>query len=221
MEEPTRSNPIDAVYILGSGSKADDAEILYSVRSLSQYMLDLRDVYIVGSDPGNLPGAIHIEASDKYEQKWQNAYHKTRIACETAEISDTFLLMNDDFFVLNPFVGAEYPFYAHRSGDGGPCGPVNFAIHAPIRINKSFYKQMPFRVESSACKSPRTFFANFYRAPATYTSECIVRPRKTLESCYKQIKDRDFFSISDVTMTNPVMVDFLEELYPLPSPYEN
>ena len=91
---------MDAVYILGSGSLAGNEEIRFSIRSLCENMLDLRNLYIIGEDPGFLHDFEHVVMLDSSKERHVNAYFKVLRACGLPELSDEFLLMNDDFFML-------------------------------------------------------------------------------------------------------------------------
>ena len=211
---------MDAVYILGDGSLANNEEIRYSIRSLEKNMLDLRDIYIVGADPGFLSGIKHISALDTSLQKGQNAFHKITTACTIPELSEEFLLMNDDFFMLEPFTGADFPFFALKGSNGGTCGLHSFHIHAPIRLKKEWYLKMPFDPNSKSCKSPRTFYSNFYKAPPNFCDDFILRAGEGCKDFNLQVKNWRSFSISDSAMLYEPFKKWLDELYPEPSSYE-
>lgn len=211
---------MQAVYILGDGSKAENEEIRYSIRSLEANMLDLEHVFVVGECPDFLGGVTHIEAEDKYEKKWQNAHHKTLVACEHEEIDEQFLLMNDDFFLCEPFMGAEFPFYSKPDTSGGVDGPKSFALHCPIRIVKDFYKQIPLNIDAGGDHSPRTFYANFAKAPPTPMEDCIVREGEGIPDFDEQIAGRQWFTIGDTIMTSEKFRYWLHERWPDATEYE-
>lgn len=211
---------MDVVYILGSGSRANNDEVRYSIRSLESFALDLDTVWIVGERPSFFPEKFHIPAEDSHDEKWKNAFSKTVIAAKDDRVADDFLLMNDDFFMLEPFEAAEYPFYARAGCGGGACGPLDYALHCPIRIRSEWFLAMPFDLTQSVCKSPRTFYANFYNAPPTYANDCIVRPHTDVEQCDIQTKDKNCCSISDKTMLNRLFKEWIDKKFPDPSSYE-
>lgn len=212
---------MDAVYILGTGSLVGDLEILYSVRSLATHMIDLRDVYVVGEKPSDLPGAIHVPAADTSKSKWENAYNKTLEACAIPELSDDFLLMNDDFFILEPFEGAEWPFYSLKNANGGPAGPLSFQVHCPIRLNKDWYSRMPSLVGMPKQFSPRSFYANFYKAPPTMTSDFILRTGEGVPLFDEQTIGWPCFSVSNSAFLSSDFNRWLFALYPNPSRFES
>lgn len=211
---------MDVVYILGTGSLCNNEEIRYSLRALEQNMLDMGKLFIIGEDPGFLKDFTHIPARDIYKQKWQNGYSKIRMAASLAEVSDEFLLMNDDFFMLEPFNGAEFPFYALKGSNGGIDGPNSFHIHSPLRIKKEWYLNMPLELEAKGLHSPRTFYCNFYKAPPTFCEDFILRAAPGCRDFEEQIKGRPCFSIGDNAMLYEPFYNWLKERYPDPSKFE-
>jgi len=205
---------MDAVYILGKGSLVQNAELRYSVRSLVQNMRDLDSVFIVGERVDFLPTALHIPAEDEYPKAWQNALYKTRLACANQQLSTEFLLMNDDFFLTKPFDGADFAYYAREHGNGGSSGRHDFSVHCPMRLNKEFYAAMPLSLDARGDFSPRSFYANYYRAPAKFGGDFVIRSGRRLKQFDEQIGDRGFFSISDGDMLDPDFKNWLAEKWP-------
>lgn len=211
---------MDAVYILGKHSQAEDEELRYSLRALCTNMLDLRKVYVVGHLPDFLKDVHHIPCEDNHEKRWKNALEKTRLAATTDGITDEFLLMNDDFFPLEPFEGSDLPFYAVKGGEGGCNGKLDFQVHTPIRFKKDWYAQLPLTLDMSGDWSPRSFYCNFYGAPPTFITDPILRPGTNMPDFDTQSKERNFFSISNGAMCNVEFVTWLHDKYPNASPYE-
>lgn len=211
---------MDAVYVLGTGSQADNLELIYSVRSLAMHMLDLENVYVVGEKPRELPGIIHIPAKDICDVPWKNVYNKTAKACEDERISEEFLFMNDDFFMLEPFYGAEFPFFTIKNGNGGVDGMQSFHVHCPIRYKKEWYLNMPLDLNSKGTHSPRSFYGNFYRAPVSPTKDFVVRASANMLPYEAQVVGKLFFSIGDDIMLQEDFKFFLETLYKEPCRFE-
>lgn len=211
---------MDAVYIFGGTSPAKDDKIRLSVRSLDRHMADLRDVYVIGEPPCFLPQAKHIPYPDEYEERWKNAYQKTCVAAELPELSEDFLLMNDDFILQEPMTGADFPFYSLAKSEGGACGMYSYHMHCPMRLNKELYLKMPFDLEQKACMSPRTFYANFYRCPPEPTTDKVVSLFPQLGTFDEQAADRPWFSFSSITAANPDFMQWLTQKYPEPSRFE-
>lgn len=93
---------MDVVYPLKKdASKWDDNEIKYSLRSLRNIKFD--KVFIIGYKPNFLNDeVIHIQKNDIYENKQTNVIEKIMTICKDERVSDDFILMNDDFYFLEP-----------------------------------------------------------------------------------------------------------------------
>jgi hypothetical protein len=91
---------IDVVYKLAQGSRFDDQELRYSLRSLSNFK-NLGKVYVTGFKPRWLQNVIHIPAEDPHlANKDCNLINKILLACHHPELSDLFLNMSDDQIFL-------------------------------------------------------------------------------------------------------------------------
>lgn len=183
-------------------------------------MLDLGKVFIVGASVDFLPGAVHISAEDEYKEAWKNALHKTLLAAQNPDISPDFLLMNDDFFLTEDFVGSEFPYYILKNSNGGLSGMHYFGIHCPIKINRELYRKMPLSPLMSGTYSPRSFYGNFYRFPTTPVADSVLRTGTGLRSFDEQLNGRPFFSISDQDMLDFHFVEWLHGRFPVPSSFE-
>lgn len=123
--------PIDVVCVLGKGSPWNDNELKYSLRSLEKYVSGYRDVYIIGECPEWLTNIIHIPYKDEHPEKETRIALKILRACEEKCLSDNFMFLNDDHFILDEFNAGELPFY-HQ-------GPLLLQIETP-NLNHN-YKQ--------------------------------------------------------------------------------
>ena len=95
-------SPIDVVYPLGRGSKWQDNELRYSLRSLVQHFPDLGRVFVVGEKPAWLTKVVHIPHPDRHKHnKDANIIEKVLAAC-AAGISEKFVFMSDDQLFLRP-----------------------------------------------------------------------------------------------------------------------
>lgn len=93
---------IDVVYKLGIGSRFEDKELRYSLRSLSNFK-DLGKVFIIGHKPNwiNYEKLIHISCHDSYlSNKDANLINKLILACCDSRLSENFLNFSDDQVIL-------------------------------------------------------------------------------------------------------------------------
>lgn len=101
---------MDIVIPLGSGSKHNNLELRYALRSIEQYVSFSAfegpgNIFIVGDRPEFIHHVIHIQAYDTPESKWkeQNIFLKVMAAIDDPRLSDDFILFNDDHFLLEEF----------------------------------------------------------------------------------------------------------------------
>lgn len=88
---------MDAVYVCRDG---DNSELRYSLRSLAQHVPHDR-VHIVGGHPRWINNdTVTIHRRPVAETKFATTTSHIRYACNSASISDPFMLWNDDFYAI-------------------------------------------------------------------------------------------------------------------------
>jgi hypothetical protein len=147
---------MDVVYICRPG---DNEELRYSIRSVVKNLPHSR-IWLIGGKPSWYTGD-HIHVPQK-GSKFKNARANMNAIVRSKEISDDFVLMNDDFFILKPIGRPEY-YYAGtlqqkieyfesehpRSkytqllrktmkvlNENGIEEPLDYALHVPFVMNK-------------------------------------------------------------------------------------
>lgn len=98
-------------YILGNGSKHDNLELRLSLRSVEKYLQPER-VIVCGHDPGFLSKSVEYISNIPQEKENDAAWgikENLLALCSHPNTPDTFLLMNDDVFILQPI--KEFPYY--------------------------------------------------------------------------------------------------------------
>ena len=109
---------LDVVYVLGNGSKWNDNELRFSLRSVEKNLKGIGNVIIVGERPEFLQNIIHIPANDIFEPGQNadgNIITKVLAACNYKGLSDEFLFINDDHLVIADMNIADVP--ALHKGD--------------------------------------------------------------------------------------------------------
>lgn len=92
----------DIVYKLGEGSKHNNLELRYSLRSLVNYPFT-GQVYVVGYKPEWIKNVIHIPAQDPYTyRKDANLIQKLLLVCYQKNLTEYFLNISDDQIFLRP-----------------------------------------------------------------------------------------------------------------------
>jgi hypothetical protein len=152
-----QTKDMDVVYICREG---DNEELRYSIRSVMEN-LPHKNIWVVGGKPSWYSGN-HIPVRQN-GRKYDNARKNMKAIAASSEISEDFILMNDDFFVVGPvnelfhyhggllseridFLKNKYgvsaysqmltktaKYLAHR----GKRQPLDYALHVPFMMNKN------------------------------------------------------------------------------------
>lgn len=168
---------MDCVYICRAG---DNEELRYSIRSVVKNLPHSK-IWLVGYKPDWYVGNF-IPVED-VSNKFFNITNALKVVCDSDEISDDFILMNDDFFVLKPmesvpnFIGgtlsekiSEYRSIDPRSRYANfldntnmyliKCGiknPIDYDLHVPMVMNRTNLKSV---ITHEAF--PRSVYGNFF-----------------------------------------------------------
>lgn len=105
---------MDILYILGTGSKWNNNELRYSLRSIEKFGKNVGNVYLVGYNPGFLSNKVNIVyAKDKYKslQKAKNILTHICFATDYFNLDD-FLVSSDDHFYIKETDFNSYPYFS-------------------------------------------------------------------------------------------------------------
>lgn len=173
---------MDAVYPLHPAA-GDFDELRYSLRTL-EANTRVERVHFFGGKPAWLKTDLHVTTRQR-RNKWANARTNLRVALESDAVSDPFVLMNDDFFVLKPVdplpmwhggpitewvngVSARYTEYLKWSWDTyrllrklGHEDPLWWDLHTPILVSKeAMHDALILTDRHGGGLHPRTLMAN-------------------------------------------------------------
>jgi hypothetical protein len=228
---------MDYVYICKDG---DNEELRYSIRSVLKNAPE-GNIWVVGGKPEWYSGN-HI-AIEQTKKKIDNARANLAAIVTTKEISNEFVLMNDDFFIVNPiseikmFNGGSllekiYEYYdlvprssyLQKLSDThtelktlGIRNPLDFELHVPMVMQKDNLK----RTLRNNIALWRSYYGNLYSDPGTEMCDVKVYEDGSLISRsfdYKNIAS-DYISTDDKAFEK-VLEDILLNMFPEPSPYE-
>ena len=90
---------LDIVYFVKEGVRND--ELRYSLRSVCENMAYKR-IWIYGGCPNDIIPDFRARIVQEGETKWDRVRNMFKMVCENKEITDDFILFNDDFFVMKP-----------------------------------------------------------------------------------------------------------------------
>lgn len=216
---------MDVLYYIGSGSNRNNMELRYSLRALEKHGQNIDRVFIVGNKPEFLRNVEYLWVDDKYEW-WRNAFEKTKAAIK-AGISDEFLLMNDDFFMLEDFDAEKYPyFYRGQLPETSTRQYIDvllntrkilkaegkttkhFGVHCPMRIVGKQYLELEKYI--NAPFSPRCMYGNLFVKNARNVEDCKGGGiKKSPTKCYSS---KSWMSDADL--------DVLKKMFDKPSRWE-
>lgn len=245
---------IDILIPLGKGSRHDNIELRYCLRSIEKHLSGVRDVWIVGEKPGWTKDVVHIpigESSSNWNRA-RNIYQKIMagikmIGCyqdEPVSLSDNFLFMNDDHFLLTDNHAPLFPNY-HRGRIElanfkqnipqytqykntiellGP-GLYDFGVHCPIVLNKErfglVFKKIKWPEHGFEIKSSYMGWGIAETKNWVHCEDLKFHEPVMMKSVvYDILKDRDWFSVGDKTLKSGCMLEVLSELYPDKSKWE-
>jgi hypothetical protein len=177
---------IDLVYVLGSGSNWHNNELRFSLRSVARNLENVGNIFIVGDKPKWIKNITHIPCEDPFKLNPDaNIITKVIEACKNEELSEKFLFMNDDYFVINKTDATTIP--AIHKGDMATFGPdyfrkvtwrrnllrtrdiliekgytaYHFDGHLPIIINKKLFPEIIAQFDyQKNCYTMKSLYAN-------------------------------------------------------------
>ena len=224
---------MDILYILGRGSKHDDMELRLSLRCLEKNCHGINRVFIVGNKPDWVQNVTHIPAEDTWTAE-NNAFQKILKACRS-DISDEFLLMNDDFFMLNQF-DIRYKLFSRGTLEKTEkddlysqsknktldfvkrysITPANFEVHCPMPINKHRALLLEGIAEYFKKEKTGLLFRSLYGNVFGFWSQ-VVEDTKIYYDFWKDPNETGCISTSDDC---DKILKKIEEMYPNKSRWE-
>lgn len=222
------------VWILGSGSKWNNNEIRYSIRSVLKFHPNAT-ITIVGEKPDWYNG-YHYYVPDDSECPYVNKWVKMEFACT---LFDEFVQMDDDFFLLEPYKKAIY-YHGTMAQKYKRINSVTLwsdVIKSTLKQfpdEKNHLQHFPLPVRSKEMLRVAEIYPNRTVAPSISLRQCYcvhVKEYPEIElqdmkvrygfskSIERQISGYPFFSISDHIRSHSFR-HLLEKMYPNPSIYE-
>lgn len=242
---------LDIVYVLGTGSKFDNFELKISLRSIEKYGKGYSRIFIIGEKPEwiNYDKVTHIPAKDISNIPAINSTHKLLIACNSDEISENFILFNDDFFLTKKTNFSKLKNYTRPQKLRQSFPPEkrfafynriiartdkvlkdngfdtnHFGIHLPITINsKKFidmYNKFQKEINEHNGLSTRSLYGNYAELEPTPIKDCKINIFFSYKKIEPFIKDTFCISVGDKTLEVGDMKKWLEDNYSVQSKFE-
>ena len=237
---------IDLVIPLCKGSKFNDLELRYCLRSVEKYLRGYRNIYIIGDKPKWIRNVIHVPFTQRPgDCKDKNIMLKVLHACDIPEVSPEFLFMNDDHFLLKSVDAINYPYYYNGKlvdWDNGKkmwcpykqavkntlsvlikneLPAKHYDIHTPILYDKELFKNIMGRYDWDIQSGyiVKSLYANTLKLAGTSLIDCKISEPLHRYGLADLLYNRPVFSVGDAGL-NRSMIDWLDEFYPEKSAYE-
>jgi hypothetical protein len=140
---------MDFVYICKPG---DNEELRYSIRSVLYSFPDAR-IYVVGGKPKWYSGNYIFV--DQKHHKYANAINNLQAICDSNDILEEFLLMNDDTEIETDFIAHLVKGYNSLPVKDAVLGCLSLTLEEPKRITFSGIKDfIPWRWKSILYHKP-------------------------------------------------------------------
>lgn len=215
---------------------ADDVSLRFAIRSAAVYLPTFSRLIIVGDKPTAIEPHRLISVTDRPEGRWKerNIFVKIATACMDDEVSEDFIFMNDDHFLLFEYKDIPY-FYQTLFGGNtayqhtvrntwrvlGP-GCKNFDVHYPMIINKQKFLStvakldwtVPFGYGLKSCYCQMNNIIGIH-----YTDTKVREPFTDYNKLVSYLSIQNWFSIDDDAL-NDLMITMLNRLYRYPTKYE-
>ena len=230
---------IDVVIPLGKGSTSANNELRFCLRSIEQYLEGYRNIWIIGQKPKFLKNVNHI-SHEEYHPKSNNIYDKIKRACNMGEISDNFILFNDDYFLVEKVDAPTYPNYysddalkevlnrpkpdPYRTLVEDTMQQVKPSmkyadIHCPIVINKKAFLSQPYKRNTEHGLLVKSTYLHWSGLPTVKRQDPILRKPHTKQQIEDMILSTDMISIHDEAINND-FIEWIEGKFPYHSKYE-
>lgn len=217
-------------------SRWQDTELKYALRSAVAYLPAIGNIFIIGDRPAWLKNVIHIPATDEVGPvvKEQNVYNKLMLACKDEWVSDDFIMLNDDHFLLPGFnITKSYAMlwgerisetyqYTVDNTQKIISSSYNYDTHCPCVFNKKKFIEImalaDWDIKFGYCM--KTLYAYGAGLPAKIVTDLKFKNEELRKvDIWEAIKGRYFFSIGE-NMRTGAMAAVLESLYPNKTIYE-
>lgn len=230
-----------------SFSKNNHKELVYALRSIEKHLKGFGEVFIIGDRINSLKGLKYIHCRDDRQSmyKERNIYRKILKACNHPEVTEDFIMLNDDHLLLKDFDVNNLPFYykgtleetlSKNMGDyrksvnhtrklllSKDKPTIDFDTHFPIVYNKKKF------IDTFVCNNVdwdkpfgyviKSLYCNLNDIEGEFGGDCKIHHKMKYEDIVSKIGDRSFFSTSDGCL-NEDMMRFLNEKYGTKSRYE-
>lgn len=220
-------------------------ELRHCLRSICEN-LPHDKLWLAGNKPYWASNNVnHIPVDFVIGHKFKKTAKNIMAACEKPEVSDDFILFNDDFFVMKPIQKIENKYWdklinrltkLRREGadsvyiagmertynllrELGHDEPLDYGLHVPIIMNKhkwlDMWKQLRKLNPNGDPIHLRTFYGNIYNLGGTQMDDV-----KIYEFDKEPTGEEIFLSSNDQTFKEGKIGEYVRKMFTSPSIYE-
>lgn len=183
---------------------------------------------------------ICADKEGKQYKEW-NIYNKIKVACSIEAVSNDFLFMNDDHYLLTDFDADFFPYFyekdikhyynsristyqitRHNTGEVLGHDAKFFDVHSPIRYNKTLFdKVTKFNWSREYGYCIKSLYCNSNNIEGAECEDLKIPCVVSDDWISKMFHGKQFFSTSDNCWDeNGALINMMDELYPVKSKYE-
>lgn len=230
----------DIVYVVKQS--LDNEELRYSLRSLEANCgKTCGKVIIIGGKVDGITPDLEINIRQVGSTKYDRVNNLIREACINAEVSDDFILMNDDFFIMKPLDLTKYKnnyrcsmqeyldiIVENRSASeytARLCATMValeaykldtkcYELHMPMLFNK--HKLLEVFGAFPGFNGMRSLYGNYHKIGGQKVNDCKVF---TCEDTF--VKNTKFLSTTDKSFRTGAVGEYIRSQFPKPSRFEH
>lgn len=228
---------MDIVYVVKDS--AYNEELKYSLRSVEENFPHNR-VWIIGGKPIGVHPDKQVPIVQKGRTKWDRVRNLWGMICENKEITDKFVIFNDDFFILEPV--KELPAYSDgdlealakrviKNNNGRPtfytnrimkCAEIlknaglsthSFEMHVPMVIDKKL--MLATREKFPGAPASRSLYGNY-----NHIKPCRLSDGKIITLRGVPHEGQVFLSTEDMSFSDGSVGRYIRYRFPNKSRFE-
>lgn len=219
----------------------NNGELRCSLRSLAN--LPHERVWLAGHRPAWAVDVEHLPV-EQGTVKHDNTWAIWRAIANCADISDEFVLMNDDYYLLKPVTAAPYlhagPFDAWLAGlrpgsptavraeatrrallDAGRSELLSWERHVPLPVDRRWLVEVMAYADHWRARTgagplcKRSLYGSYVGLPGVQVDDCKIRERDRLPD-----RSWPMLSTMDASFRYGQIGKWIRNRFPDPSPYE-
>jgi hypothetical protein len=246
-EEKVKAKKVhDVVYIMDDRSKRANIELMFSLRSVKQHLKNYRKIHIFGADMSQLIKSTatvkhHIIPPTEGPNHLVKKHKLINIICQDDSVSEDFILISDDCFLLEDHDANKLPFYysgtltdrfeGYRNQNSVSLLNLRDTIkilkennrkdkyyntHTPLMLNKKKFLDLGkdfYLEEFEKGLLYKSLYCNYYKKRGKTTILRLIYWKCSEEVLEARLTKAPYFAVNDSGLTL-VVIKFLQNTFP-------